>query len=74
MALSTVRRNLLERPGYTPYCGNTACRLGMPRSVFDGQQFDCSCGWRSSFEAEFIEQYKAKRREHASGPKCQTSP
>lgn len=58
-AQSIVRRNLLTRPGYTPYCGNQRCSFHWPRTRFDGQQFICPCGWRSGFEAEFIERYKA---------------
>ncbi len=58
---SIVRSNLMERPGYSPYCGNEACELRMPRSRWDGEQFKCSCGWRSSFDADFIARYKAKR-------------
>jgi hypothetical protein len=34
----------------------------MPRTHFDGRQFVCACGWRSSFPADFIAKYKAKRR------------
>jgi hypothetical protein len=58
--LSIVRSNLMEREGYAPYCGAMTCSHGMPRTVFDGQQFKCKCGWRSGFEAEFIKAYKAK--------------
>lgn len=58
--MSIVRGNLMSRPGYTPYCGNMGCRLGMPRTHFNGQQFVCGCGWKSSFEPEFITAYKAK--------------
>lgn len=57
--MSIVRENLLTRPHYTPYCGNASCVFRMPRSIFDGSQFACRCGWRSGFEPEFIEQYKA---------------
>jgi hypothetical protein len=56
--MSIVRDNLLNRPGYTPYCGANHCRLGMPRTWFNGEQFQCGCGWKSGFEAAFIEQYK----------------
>lgn len=66
MTVSIVRRNLMERPGYTPYCGAIECSAGMPRSVFDGQQFKCCCGWRSNFEAEFIEQYKQRQTNDAT--------
>lgn len=65
--LSTVRRNLLEQPGYTPYCGAESCRLRMPRTVFNGQQFQCACGWQSSFEAKFIELYKLAWSKNAAG-------
>lgn len=35
--LSIVRRNLLTREGYSPYCGgDNACRFSMPRTFFDG--------------------------------------
>ena len=56
--MSIVRQNLLSQLNYTPYCGNVDCVIGMPRSVFNGSQFECKCGWQSSFESEFIEQYK----------------
>lgn len=56
--MSIVRENLMKRPGYTPYCGAELCVLRWPRTAFDGAQFKCQCGWRSGFEAEFIEQYK----------------
>lgn len=55
---SIVRENLLTRRGYTPYCGNIRCSTGMPRTRFNGSQFQCSCGWTSQYEAEFIEKYK----------------
>ena len=54
-----VRDNLLERKEYTPYCGNEA-HIGLERTRFDGEQFTCSCGWRSAFEPEFIQAYKTK--------------
>ncbi|WP_414609265.1 hypothetical protein [Stenotrophomonas pavanii] len=56
---SIVRNNLLNREGYTPYCGEVHCTAGMPRTTWDGEQFRCRCGWRSSFPAEFIADYKA---------------
>lgn len=59
MQQSVVRENLMTRPGYTPYCGAETCRHRWPRTIFDGKQFECSCGWRSNFESEFIERYKA---------------
>jgi len=56
--MSIVRINLLTRKGYTPYCGAENCHLRMPRTAFNGKQFQCGCGWQSKFEAEFIEEYK----------------
>lgn len=61
MGVSIVRQNLMERPDYTPYCGNVECMLRMPRTHFDGEQFACHCGWRSSFESEFIDKYKSSK-------------
>lgn len=58
--MSIVRDNLMERPGYTPYCGSEKCPYGMPRTRFVNRQFQCSCGWRSGFEPEFIVKYEAK--------------
>lgn len=61
--MSIVRDNLMNRPGYAPYCGAAEhCTFGMPRTRFDGEQFVCRCGWRSSFEPEFISEYKKKWR------------
>lgn len=57
--MSIVRENLMNRPGYSPYCGNVDCRT-MPRSTWDGHQFKCMCGWRSEFPEDFIAEYKAK--------------
>lgn len=58
---SIVRYNLMNEKGYTPYCGNmTNCSFN-PRTIWNGEQFYCpSCGWKSSFEPEFIQQYKKK--------------
>lgn len=56
--MSIVRDNLMNEPGYTPYCGAERCRARWPRTRFNGSQFQCSCGWQSGFEAAFIEQYK----------------
>lgn len=58
--ISIVRRNLMERPNYTPYCGAKNCPYRWPRTVFDGQQFKCQCGFRSNFEREFIAEYMGK--------------
>lgn len=61
--MSTVRENLMNRAGYSPYCGgafdNKSC--SMPRTVWTGEQFKCrECGWVSQFPADFIAEYKAK--------------
>ena len=58
--MSIVRENLMKRAGYTPYCGSFECRWRMPRTHFDGEQFVCSCGWRSEFPQDFIAKYKAR--------------
>lgn len=66
MAESIVRKNLLTRPGYAPYCGTESCPHRAPRTRFDGEQFVCSCGWRSSFDAEFIAEYKQRLSDRQS--------
>lgn len=53
--ISIVRQNLMNRAGYAPYCGGMRC---FTRSVFDGEQFKCRCGWRSQYEPQFIRDYK----------------
>lgn len=58
--MSIVRNNLMTRPGYAPYCGAEKCGATWPRTRFNGSQFQCVCGWKSSFEPEFIDEYKAK--------------
>lgn len=57
---SIVRANLLEKPGYTPYCGKKSCKYKEPRTTFNGTQFICDCGWVSQFPKEFISLYKKK--------------
>jgi hypothetical protein len=58
---STVRINLMTRPGYSPYCGNDGCPGRWPRAFFNGSQFECnSCDWVSQFPADFITEYKTK--------------
>ena len=58
--VSIVRRNLMERKGYSPYCGSDDCRMA-PRTSFRHDQFVCPhCGWISSFPKEFINEYKVK--------------
>jgi len=58
--INLVRGNLMTRPGYSPYCGAVCCRLRMPRTKFNGEQFECGCGWTSNFDTTFITLYKAK--------------
>jgi hypothetical protein len=58
---SLVRRNLLTEKGYSPYCGAEKCFAHWPRTVFNGKQFRCRCGWESQFDADFIERYKKER-------------
>ena len=65
--MSIVRDNLMIEPGYTPYCGAAECDQRWPRTEFDGNQFKCRCGWRSTFEREFIESYQEKWR-HSTQP------
>jgi len=61
--MSIVRKNLMNQQGYAPYCGGAMdpkSNCPMPRTRWDGEQFKCSCGWRSEFPADFIAEYKAK--------------
>lgn len=60
--MSLVRDNLLTRPNYSPYCGNIDCPVGIPRTKFNGSQFECKCGWVSGFDDEFIAEYKEFRK------------
>ncbi len=57
--MSIVRENLISTAHYTPYCGAGTCFHKWPRTKFNGTQFECRCGWKSSFEPQFIEQYRA---------------
>lgn len=57
--MSVVRDNLMNRKGYTPYCGGEQCST-MPRTSWDGGQFKCAhCGWRSAFPFDFLKEYRA---------------
>lgn len=60
--MSLVQDNLMNREGYTPYCGDEVCKPEhyTQRTKFDGEQFTCKCGWRSRFSKEFIQKYKEK--------------
>ena len=54
--MSIVRDNLLSRKGYTPYCGAERCHYRWPRTRRNDltMQYECRCGWKSSFETEFL--------------------
>lgn len=54
---STVRNNLMKRPGYAPYWGVTRC---FNRTSWDGEQFRCSCGYRTEFPEAFLALYRAR--------------
>jgi hypothetical protein len=60
--MSIVRKNLMSRPNYSPYCGDDKCSRGMPRTKFNGKQFECNCGWVSGFDDEFITKYLEYRK------------
>lgn len=66
--LSITRRNLLTVRDYESYCGADFCSKGMPRAHFDGMQFICECGWRSSLEQEFLLFYRSFRRSWLESP------
>lgn len=64
---TVVRENLMNEPGYTPYCGAAMKPVGrqctMPRMAWnpDLNQFKCPhCGFVTEFPADFITRYKAK--------------
>lgn len=64
---SIVRENLMNVPGYTPYCGSNIPRPPVgngcdnPRTVFNGEQFICpKCSWISDFPKDFIDRYISK--------------
>lgn len=50
----------MTREGYEPYCGAHNCTRDMPRTTFNGEQFQCRCGWVSGFDLTFIKEYKEK--------------
>ena len=60
--ISTVRENLMNEKGYSPFCGAVRCLFSMPRSKWDADknQFTCRCGWVSEFPQDFIKRYKKK--------------
>ena len=57
---SIVRNNLMKRPGYAPYCGETRC---FSRTRWNGAQFRCGCGYRTEFPETFLALYRARRAE-----------
>ncbi len=67
---STVRENLMTQEHYTGYCGSELCRPRehhplkgerWPRTVWNGEQFDCpKCKWQSQYPEDFILRYKKK--------------
>lgn len=48
LEISIVRQNLMTQRGYAPYCGNVNCSGMMPRTRFDGSQFNCPCRYESA--------------------------
>ena len=66
--MNTVRENLTTILDYTPYCGNNLGRnesrgCDNPRTKWskEKEQFYCPhCFWFSTFDDEFIKQYKLK--------------
>lgn len=52
----------MKREGYTPYCGDMECKTGMPRTDWNKEisQFECSCGWVSKIDKDFLKRYKDK--------------
>lgn len=69
--MSIVRENLMTVEGYSPYCGNERCALNMPRTSWNGAQFECKCGWVSKFPDDFVAKYKAKWKKEK--PPCSES-
>ena len=59
--ISTVRENLMNEKGYSPFCGRFCS--SMPRTVWCDavSQFKCPvCDWLSVFPEDFIRRYKNK--------------
>lgn len=70
--MSVVRENLMKDPKYTPYCGAVECYARWPRTHFNGEQFECRCGFVTEFNSAFIADWKAKHTE-ASNPQGEGS-
>jgi hypothetical protein len=62
--INVVQWNLMDREGYTPYCGYEGkCSGHWPRMVWVDrlEQFKCyHCGYTTEFKNDFIERYKRK--------------
>lgn len=58
--ITIVRENLMNNKNYSSYCGAVSCIYRMPRTLWNGEQFECKCGWKSSFPEDFISRYKEK--------------
>jgi len=58
--MSIVRQNLMTREGYSPYCAEVRC-FRRARFNPDRGQFGCPVhSFETSFEPEFIEEYRKK--------------
>lgn len=71
--MSIVRNNLLNLPNYSPYCGGEKCHCGMPRTIFNEEQFECACGWQSGFDDKFIAKYIKYRKTFTKPNNMKTS-
>jgi len=48
-------------PNYSPYCGReSGCKFNYPRTEWNGNQFECKCGFVTGFTDDFIKRYKEK--------------
>ena len=68
---SIVQQNLLTKPYYSPYCGNSHC-FTMSRVLWcpTKKQFVCPrCQWVSQFPNSFIAEYESYRKTWYSGAK-----
>lgn len=66
---SIVRENLMNREGYSGYCGDEQCKphgrykTRWPRTIWNSklEQWVCpQCGWVSQYPKDFIARYKKK--------------
>ena len=58
---SLIQNNLMDDPGYSPYCRSVSKYCNNPRTSFDGEQFVCpKCGYTTNFDKLFIAEYKKK--------------